>query len=223
MPLMDLVTKEYAVIVCETIRDEYTFAAEKTGCHFETHWVESGLHNCPHKLRAAIQHELDSLSSKDRVILCFGYCGNAVFGLRTRDFELVQAKTDDCISLLLSPECMHYRANAAEASYFLTAGWLRGERNIYAEYVNAIEKHGFLRGRRAMSAMLDGYRNLLLLDTGSFDLSVAINESEMIAEKLGLRFRVVSGTINYIAELLTGPYPCDRFLVTPPNSLVTDN
>ena len=212
--------ERYVAVVCETLRDEYELACVNTGCVYETRWVKSGLHNYPEKLREALQSELDNIIDADRVLLCFGYCGNSVFGLQTRNFELIMPKTDDCISLLLTPVSDDIKGNLPKASYFLTAGWLRGERSIYDEYTHAVARYGKKRGDRVMSVMLANYENLLLLDTGCFDMESAAAESSFIAKELGLRFDIFPASINYIEKLLTGPYSSDSFIITKPNSQV---
>jgi hypothetical protein len=127
-------------------------------------------------------------------------------------------RVDDCISLLLGGAARHSGISAGRGSYFVTAGWLRGERSIYSEYEYAVGKYGEETGKRIMSAMLANYHDLALLDTGSFDLGMAKSESEMIAAKLGLRLRVLPASVEYIVELLTGPYPNGRFCTFPPNT-----
>jgi len=207
------------VIACETLRDEYRDAAAKSGRHYETHWIESGMHNYPNKLRGVLQQELDKVTAT-RVLLCFGTCGNSVIGLETRDFELIIPRVDDCISLLLGSMAERTKISAEHASYFLTAGWLRGERNIYVEYEHAINKYGEELGKDIMSTMLANYKRLVLLDTGSYDLSPAESESKMIAGKLGLDLQIVPASVGYISELLTGPYPIERFSIIPANTKI---
>jgi len=205
------------VIVCETIRDEYLDAAEKCGCTYETRWIESGLHNVPDKLRSRLQDELDSITHK-RVLLCFGTCGNSVIGLETRDFELVIPRVDDCISMLIGSVAQRTKINSSHSAYFLTAGWLRGERNIFAEYEYTLEKYGDVTGKEIMDVMLANYKNLALLDTGSYDLKDAKDESQRIANVLDLELMVLPASVNYITQLLTGPHDPDRFSIFPPNT-----
>ena len=208
-----------AVIVCETIRDEYLDASAKCGREYETRWIESGLHNYPEKLRAAIQKELDTIT-QDEVLLCFGTCGNSIIGLETRDFELVVPRVDDCISLLIGSAAERMKINSEHGAYFLTAGWLRGERNIYAEYEYTIERYGEDTGKKIMELMLANYKSLILLDTGSYDISPAKAESEMISEKLGLGLRMLPASVDYITQLLIGPHDPQRFVTFPPNTRV---
>jgi hypothetical protein len=203
------------------MRDEYNDAVEKCGCRYETRWIESGLHNFPEKLRRVLQQELDGVSAS-KVLMCFGTCGNSVIGLETRDFELVLPRVDDCISLMIGSVAERMRINAEHASYFLTAGWLRGERNIYVEYEYAVKKYGEELGKSIMSAMLANYEHLALLDTGSFDLGPARAESEMIAEKLELELQIIPASVSYISELLTGPHSPERFFVFPPNTRIVN-
>lgn len=197
-------------------------AAEKCGCSYETRWIESGLHNFPKRLNSALQQELDAVAA-ERVLLCFGTCGNSMVGLETRDYELVIPRVDDCISLLIGSVAERMKINAAHASYFLTAGWLRGERNIYVEYEYSIKKYGEELGKSIMETMLANYKYLSLLDTGSYDIAPARAESERIAKELGLGLRVVPASVSYISELLTGPHTNERFLVFPPNTRIEDN
>lgn len=207
------------MIACETLRDEYADAADRSGRHYDTYWVESGLHNFPEKLGQALSQEFDKVDA-DRVLLCFGTCGNAVVGLETRDFELIMPRVDDCISLLLGGTARRLKINEAHTSYFLTAGWLRGERNIYVEYEYAVQKYGEKRGKRIMETVLANYTDLVLLDTGSYDIAPARTESAMIAEKLGLELKTMPAGVGYICELLTGPYPPERFCVFPPKTKI---
>ena len=206
-------------IACETLRDEYADAAAKCNCLYETRWIKSGLHNYPEKLRNTLQQELDDISAS-KVLLCFGTCGNSVTGLKTRDFELIIPRVDDCISLLLGSVARRMKINAAHTSYFLTAGWLRGERNIHVEYEHAINKYGEELGKSIMSAILKNYEDLVLLDTESYDLEHAKAESEVIAEKLDLNLRILPASTDYITELLTGPHSPERFFIIPPNKTV---
>ena len=124
------------MIACKTIERELKKAIRDTGISYPCTWLESGLHNYPEKLREALQKTLDEISSEtERVILAFGYCGNAVNGLKTGNFQLILPRVDDCITLMLGSFKKRQEISAEAASYFLTKGWLDGERNIWAEYV----------------------------------------------------------------------------------------
>lgn len=207
------------IIACKTIEKEVLAAVSRQGCGYPILWLESGLHNWPDKLRARLQELLDGCSGYDTVLLAMSFCGNAVAGLRTHDFQLVIPRCDDCITLLLGSV---ERRQAHLAAYFLTEGWLAGENNIWMEYQRCIQKYGEKRGRRIFSTMLAHYRHLALVDTGAYDAEKNEAEVRAIAQVLGLEYTRIEGTLEHIESLLRGEWPEAQFVVIPPNSTVSD-
>lgn len=206
------------IIACKTIEKELLAAMTQVGCQYPVLWLESGLHNWPDKLRGRIQALLDDCRDADTVLLAMSLCGNAVVGLKTGDFSLIVPRCDDCITLLLgSPE----RRKELPSTYFLTQGWLDGERNLWAEYQMALKKYGEKRGKRIFSAMLAHYHHLALLDTGCFDRRVLEPVVQDMARELGLEPICLEGTLEYLRTLLTGPWDHARFLTVPPNGELT--
>ena len=206
------------MIACKTIEQELLAAMRQTGCSWPVLWLESGLHNWPDKLRAQIQQLLDSCGGYDTVLLAMSFCGNSVVGLRTGDFRLVVPRCDDCITLLLGSR---ERRQEIPATYFLTEGWLKGERNLWAEYKICIRKYGEKRGKRIFTTMLANYRHLALLDTGCFDRQALENRVQSIARALELEYLLVDGSLEYLKALLAGEWNPERFLLVPPNTAVT--
>ena len=201
------------VICCETIKDELNHAVAETGRAYPVVWIESGLHNFPEKLRKRLQEALDGVAGYGRVLLGFGYCGNALAGIRAGDFELILPRADDCITLLLGSLAIRKQY---ESTYFLTKGWLEGEKNIWWEYRYTVEKYGLERGREIYGLVLKNYKELGILDTGAYDIDAFRAHTEGIAKELGLRQAVLPATTDYVKELLAGPWPEDRFLTVPP-------
>jgi hypothetical protein len=214
------------VLACEVIRDELEKVLRELGGGFDVSWVDSELHNTPALLRSFLQEKLDALSgacsgnSGGTVLLTFGKCGGAVTGLRTGAWTLVMPRVDDCISLLLGSQSR--RAEMKSGMYFLTAGWLRGKRNIYAEYEYAIKKYGEELTKQIFDELFGNYKFISILDTGSFDLSAVTEETMKIARAFSLDHCVVDGTTQYLRDLLTGNWDDERFVIVPPNSVVPD-
>lgn len=209
-----------AVIGCRTIEKELTAAMEQTRLTYPIYWLEAGLHNVPQQLHQALQEQIDRCGDRERVLLAMGFCGNSVAGLRARGAELILPLADDCISLLCGSQEERLRY---PETYFFTEGWLRGERTIWREYEYTLEKYGPQRGRRIFQAMLRNYRYCALLDTGCFDREAAGREVRRIAGELGLDYQVIPGTVSYLCQLLTGPWPADRFLTVPPRATLERN
>lgn len=208
------------IIACKTIEKELLSAMDATRCNYPVLWLESGLHNWPDKLREHVQQLLDTCNGYDTVLLAMSFCGNAVEGLRTGTFSLVIPRCDDCISLLLGSE---ERRRQWPDAYFLTEGWLNSDLSLWAEYQKALDKYGEKRGKQIFFTMLRHYQHLALIDTGCFDAGNLSGSIEKIAKELDLTPVTLTGTLDYLKDLLTGPWPQERFLTIPANSCVILN
>ena len=110
-----------------------------------------------------------------------------------------------------------------ECTYFMTEGWLKGERNIWKEYQYTIEKYGEDTGKEIFNMIIGNYKSLALLDTGCYDIVRIEEEVKNIAEVLKLRYKVLPGTIHYINKLLKGPWSDKEFLIIPPHSEIMNS
>ena len=203
------------VVCCETLKDEMALAVERTGCDLPFLWLKSGLHNSPEVLREKLQEVLDGIEGYRRVLLGFGFCGNALAGLCTKDFEMIIPRADDCITILLGSVAVR---QSHERCYFLTKGWLDGERNIYQEYLYSVEKYGLEMGKKIGKMLLGSYHNLAVLDTGAFPLDALCEQTRPIAKELELEHLVIPASIEFLEALLAGPWPRERFLTIPPHT-----
>jgi hypothetical protein len=68
-------------IACKTIEDEVNKAMENSGGSFQIHWIESGLHYHPEKLKNTLQECIGKITDSKYILLLFGLCGNALLGL----------------------------------------------------------------------------------------------------------------------------------------------
>jgi hypothetical protein len=211
---------ESLILACNTIRGELEKAAIETNCPYEFVWVESGLHLVLESLRRRLQEELDRISGVSRVLLAFGFCGNAVVGLKTGDYQLVLPKVDDCITLLLGSKESRERCNRQGGVYFLTKGWLEGEANIWKEYQAVLARFGLERTERIYQKMLAHYKFLGLIDTGAYDLAGLIPQAREISSTLKLELIVLDGTDRYLKRFLSGPWNDDDFIIIPPFTTV---
>lgn len=206
------------IIACKTIENELLAAMKQVDCHFPVLWLESGLHNVPKLLHEKLQELLDGCQGYDTVLLAMGFCGNSVVGLQARDFRMILPRCDDCITLLLGSQ---ERRQEAKATFFMTEGWLKGERNIWVEHEACMEKYGPKRGKRIFDALFAHYQYIALVDTGAYDAAKAEEETLRIADALGMEFRHMDGTLEYLCSLLKGNWEDDRFVLIPPHSTVT--
>ncbi|MGD0230459.1 MAG: DUF1638 domain-containing protein [Syntrophorhabdales bacterium] len=208
------------IIACRTVADELTMAVRETACPHPILWIESGLHMNPDSLRKRLQDEIDHVGNIEQALLAFGYCGNALLGLRAPGFRLVFPRVDDCITLMLGSS--ERRADLARESgtYFLTKGWLDYERNIWVEYQASVKRYGKEKAARIYQTMLRHYQRLAVIDTGAYDAAAVLERAADIGSELGLTPCMIGGTIRYIKKLLTGPWDRD-FIVIPPGETIT--
>ncbi|MBI5584480.1 MAG: DUF1638 domain-containing protein [Deltaproteobacteria bacterium] len=208
------------IIACRTIAEELRVALGETACPFPVLWIESGLHIKPDSLKTRLQEELDHIGNVGQVLLAFGYCGNALLGLRAGGFQLIFPRVDDCITLMLGSGSRRQEIGRECGTYFLTKGWLDYERNIWMEYQETVKRHGKERTDRIFKTMLRHYRRLGVIDTGAYDLDGFLERVRDIGAVLALQTQVIPGTLAYLKKLLTGPWDED-FITIHPGETVT--
>ena len=206
------------VISCGTIRREVEKAYRDTGVSYPIFWLESGLHNWPEDLRAALQDKLREAKGYSRVLLAMGFCGNAICGLRAEDGELVIPRVDDCISLLLGSVARRMELVKGCGTYFLTEGWLHGEQSLWWEYQYTVKKYGERRGKAVMRYMLQHYKRLGIIDSGAYPLEEILDETQKVADTLGLRREVLPGDDSFLRRIFSGPWDEKHFLILPPHT-----
>jgi len=211
---------ETAIIACQTLETELGQAMKNIGSDYPIHYMESGLHNTPAKLFRRLSELLGEIRA-DRVLLAMGFCGNSVAGIRAGDFELIIPRVDDCISLLLGSQKKRAAVSREYAAYFLTEGWMRGERNLWVEHQHAVKKYGEEMAMEIAEMLYGHYRTLALLDTGAEPIEPLVEKTKIIADTLHLEQKILPATVAYLEELLTGPWSPERFLVLPPGTAIT--
>lgn len=214
-----------ALIACKTIKKEIETILNQYSIHFDSiFYVASGLHNSTFRLQEAVKKEMEKLErlDVDRVLLCFGLCGNMVDGLETGDYETILPKTDDCITLLLGSGQRRKTLDERKRGYYLTRGWLSGEANLHKEYKDAVEMYGRKAADEIYRQIFDGYTCLSLIDTGQGDYEEFFAEGKEIAKDFGLQPWKVRGEMDwltrYLLQDIAGLKKKDRIVIYPPFS-----
>ena len=211
---------KFAIIACKTLEDEVNKALENNNERFKLHWIESGLHNYPEKLKTALQDSIDSIIDSDYIILIFGLCGNALLGIESKTATLVVPRVDDCISLFLGGNKQRRQLENTARAYYLTSGWLRYENNIWHEYERSIERYGFEKTEKIFQILLKHYTHLVVIDTGAYDTEAFMAETKLIAETLGLEHKVVPAELGMLASAFNKSWE-EGFALIPPGKKIT--
>jgi hypothetical protein len=205
----------FLLIACKTIQEEIAAAGHVAGAAPATVFLESGLHIVPEKLRRRLQDEIDRAGPDvSHILLGYGYCGNAVEGLSSRDKTIVLPKADDCITLLLGSTARREAVNR-EAAYFLTRGWIDNHITIWDEYQLCLQQYGEKKTRIIMQSMLGHYRRLALLNTGLPEGGDWREITARMASVFSLETIAIDGTHAWLEKLLAGRWDED-FLLFPP-------
>lgn len=214
-----------ALIACKTIEKEVEAILEQYSISMDyIFYVASGLHNSTMRLQEAVKKEMEKLKELDvdRLLLCFGLCGNMIDGLETGDYETILPKTDDCITLLLGSRQRRKNLDERKRGYFLTKGWLQGEANLHKEYKDAITMYGQKTADEIYQEIFDRYTYLSLIDTGQNDFEEFYEEGKEIAKDFGLKPTRIKGEMDWLTGYLMQDIERlkknDRIVIYPPYS-----
>ncbi|MDR2957160.1 MAG: DUF1638 domain-containing protein [Coriobacteriales bacterium] len=206
------------VIACEMLRPEIEFILAELDLPFEVYWIEPALHLTPNKLHTRLQELFDSLVDIERVIMPFGECGGALKDLQTKAFEIIVPQVDDCLTLMLGSQSIREQIISEEATFFLTLGWIKQEKNIFAEYEYALNKYGEEAAEMIYEQMYGNYKRVALIDTGVGNVDELLSYKDGIEKLLKMKQFMISGTLDYLRALFLGPWPESRFTVVAPFS-----
>lgn len=205
------------LLACNTLHEEICAAAQNLHAGMPMIFLESGLHIFPEKLRQRLQAEIGGVGEDvSHVLLGFGFCGNALVGLRSADKTLVVPKVDDCITLLLGSAARRMEINR-DGAYFLTRGWIDNRITVWDEYQRCLNQYGEKKTSLIMRSMIGHYRHLVLLDTGLPDGGDWRETADRMASAFSLEKVEITGTHTWIEKLLSGAWDED-FLVIPPGT-----
>lgn len=199
------------ILACATIQDELDLVCRELACPYPIVWVTENRHDVPECLRQVIQGHLDTLTGFERVLMTFGVCGQATLGLRTKGFELILPRIDDCISLLLGSSRQKAVCQEEFPSLFLTSGWLNSRWGMEQELGRLDKKYGEAKAVRLQKQIYGKFSRLYLIDTGGYPIDAIRERCDVISERLHLEQRTVPGDLWLLRKLLTGPWD-DMFI-----------
>jgi hypothetical protein len=206
------------LLACATVIEEM-LPLMPQGLTYEI--LEFGLHSNPEKLRTALQNAIDAAPPKiETILLGFGLCAKATVGLKTGNRAVVIPRVDDCISIFLGSITSYLQQQRQEpGTLYLTKGWIESgtpldeQRNIMAK------KYGDEKAGILFKKMLQGYKRLVFIDTGNYELEKYRTRSQEIAERFNLRYEEIKGDNSLVKKLLNGPWD-GEFVVAPPNHTI---
>ncbi|GHV18635.1 hypothetical protein FACS189493_8120 [Spirochaetia bacterium] len=207
------------IIACETLRPELDLVMKASGCAYPIRWVDTGKHAWPDKLSRHLQETIDSIPAQyTTLLLAYGFCGNAMVGLRSASRTLVLPRAADCIPLFLGSQAERNRYGPA--TYFFTEGCLHSGAGLSGDLSTLQARYGEEKGIEILEMMMEHYRGFAVIDTGASDTAKLSAEIDGLAVLLGLPVSVIPGNLRLLVALITGNWRTEEFLLVPPGGQV---
>lgn len=205
------------IIACRTLEAELNTAISSCRCTYPVIWLEAGDHNVPQRRREAVISALKHCGSYDTVLLAMSLCGGALENIESKDKKLVLPRCDDCLTILLGSRDSRRKYRDL---YLLTKGWLDGRGSILAEYDHCLHNYGENRTRRIFAEMFRHYRGIGLISLDEEPQPEVYARASDFAGKVGLPLVRISGSADYLQELLVGSWDSEKFLVIRPGEKI---
>jgi Protein of unknown function (DUF1638) len=205
------------IIACEVMKEELLRVAATRPVQFR--FVSLGLHRWPERLREELARILseDIPDGTGAIVLGFGLCGGALNGLRAPGVPLVIPRVHDCIPLLIGSQLEYQRELKREkVTFFLTGGWLEGERTLLTEYRRVRNRHGEIKARKVIATMLDSYRRILFVTTGHPRQDLRLAEARELSALLDLPLEIRDSSSLWLEQIVNGSRDTDSFIVVEP-------
>ncbi len=209
------------IIACEVMKDELISVLKDNETDME--FLSMGLHLYPEKLNRELQRIIDGAKGYDRIVLAFGLCGGAGKGLGSKDATLTMPRTHDCIPLLLgSREAFLAEREKELGTFYLTCGWLRGEKSILSEHARVKEKYGEKKAKGIIKRVYDAYKRVLFIRTGGSNEPSYLEGSYEVARLLELKHEITDNDFTYIQKIVYGPWDNENFVNVGPGKSVEE-
>ncbi|MHC1724789.1 MAG: DUF1638 domain-containing protein [Syntrophobacteraceae bacterium] len=205
------------VIACRVMQAELD--EMRAGCPgIEIIYLDQALHRTPDKMPGLIQEQICKVSGyADRIILGYGLCSKGVVGLRAEKQELIVPKAHDCIAFLLG-SCAAYDSCFAErpGTHYLSRGWLAEKKDplgvTEGEYTDRVGRENAIW---VMEEELKHYTHITLIKSGGIEAGL-VERARRNAEFFGKQYGEITGSMDYFAKIVHGPYnPADFFVIPP--------
>lgn len=200
------------VIACDNLKIEVNYILKKFDLKADIVWIDSKYHNTPNALHDNLQKNIDNNQSYENIVLLYGYCGNAINGLKSNFSNIIYPRVDDCISLYLGGNEARKNILNNKSTYFFTKSLFENKQSLYNEIEIMKDKYGVKKAIKIYKEILKNYTDIKIIDTGSCDISEIIQKSEELAEEFGLTCSVITGDLSIIYDALAGNWN-EKFVI----------
>lgn len=190
------------VIACDNLKTEINYILNKFNLKVDMIWIDSKYHNNPNELHNNLQKCIDDNKEYENIVLLYGYCGNAINGLKSNFSNIIYPLVDDCISLYLGGNELRQSIENSKSTYFFTKSLFENKQGLYNEIEIMKNKYGFNKTIKIYKELLKYYTDIKIIDTGCCDISDIFRKSKKLAEELELNCNVIKADLSIIHDAL---------------------
>jgi hypothetical protein len=214
------------IIACRVMEPELSYlvaGAKGDGNETEIFYLEQALHRTPGQLLIKVQEKIDQVvQSASRIVLGYGLCAKGIVGITARSSELIIPRCHDCIALFLgSPDRYLELFRKNPGTYYLTTGWLADHQDPLGLIEEHIPRYGRETAQWVIEEELKHYTHIALIDTGVEKMASLRARAMENASVLKKQYEEIPGNLDYLREMLRGPYADEKFLRLGPGEKFT--
>ncbi|MFZ3048265.1 MAG: DUF1638 domain-containing protein [Desulfatirhabdiaceae bacterium] len=186
------------VLCCQVMEKEVRTLLRRFPDEFYVEVLEWGLHVHPPLLLNRLVERIRAMEDRvTAVVLAFGRC--QTLDKLPEDFKIpvLYPPGEDCIGVLLGQERYLEELYREAGTWFLTPGWAElGMTFIFSEIqASGLAKRG-IDPMTVARRMLEGYKRVLLIDTGAGDTCLQRTQAQNIADLFGWRVDTARGSMT---------------------------
>jgi hypothetical protein len=192
------------VLCCRVLEQEVRSLIARLPGDYHLEVLEWGLHVHPPALLQQLTERIRAIEDRvTAVVLAFGRC-RALDQLPV-DFKVpvLYPPGEDCIGVLLGQEGYLEELYREAGTWFLSPGWAElGMEFIFHEIQASGMAQKGIDPMRVARRMLEGYKRVLLIDTGVGDRRKQRERAQEIADFFNWRIDTVDGSLDRIEAVL---------------------
>ncbi len=197
------------VIACAIMKEELTHICPE-GVSFV--FLEQSLHRTPHKMKDAIQAEIDKAEKTESksILLAYGLCSNGILGIKAGRQPILSPRVHDCITLFLGSREKYLREHEREpGTYYLTRGWIEEKKSPLGIFEEYCQKYGKETAEWVIREELKNYTRIALVES---ELGVSDFHRQHARENarfLNLKYEEIRGSLDFFRKMIQGPWDGD--------------
>ncbi len=215
--------EQRTIIACAIFKPELEHLRQEQGSAVQIIYLEQSMHRAPHLMPDRIQEQVDQAAVQAKqIVLCYGLCSNGIVGVKAPEQGLILSKAHDCIALFLGSVQEYNRLSRQfPGSYYLTRGWIEENKDPLGTMENEyVPRLGRETAKWGAKEELKHYTHFVFIDTGLDPEQELRSRARENADFFGKQYMEINVDLNYLRQILFGPYDGQKFYLLKPGEQV---